>query len=108
LIILQKTKGGWEMSGPPAVLVDRHSATHGREWESDGQFIQPVNRNHSELVKFSNREDEYQTVLRYLSTFRKNACSVIRDRFHVDDEAGECFSLLRRTYSYPNLSLDLY
>jgi hypothetical protein len=58
----QRTKGGWEMNGPPAVLVDRHSATHGREWESDGQFIQPVNRNHSELVKFSNRDDEYQTV----------------------------------------------
>jgi protein SERAC1 len=96
------------MNGPPAVLVDRHSATHGREWESDGQFIQPVNRNHSELVKFSNRDDEYQTVLRYLSTFTKNACSVIRDRFHVDDEACECFSLLRRTYSCPNLSLDLY
>jgi protein SERAC1 len=94
LKILQRIKGGWEMNGPPAVLVDRHSATHGREWESDGQFIQPVNRNHSELVKFSNRDDEYQTVLRYLSTFRKNACSVIRDRFHVNGETSEYFSLL--------------
>jgi hypothetical protein len=85
------------MSGPPAVLVDRYSATHGREWESDGQFIQPVNRNHSELMKFSNRDDEYQTVLRYLSTFTKNACSVIGDRFHANGETGECFSLLQRT-----------
>jgi protein SERAC1 len=97
LNIPQRTKGGWEMSGPPAVLVDRHSATHGREWESDGQFIQPVNRNHSELVKFSNRDDEYQTVLRYLSTFRKNACSVIRDRFHVNGENSEYFLLPPRT-----------
>jgi hypothetical protein len=85
------------MDGLPAVLVDRHSATHGREWESYGQFIQPVNRSHSELVKFSNHDDEYQTVLRYLLTFRKNACSVIRDRFYANGEESECFLLLLRT-----------
>ena len=89
MTILQNIEGGWEMDGPPAVLVDRHSATHSREWESDGQFIQPVNRNHSELVKFSNHDDEYQTVLRHLSTFRKNACSVIRNRFNVDGANSE-------------------
>ena len=72
------------MDGPLAVLVDRHSATHGREWESDGQFIQPVNRNHSELVKFSKHDDDYQTVLRHLSAFKRNACRVIRDRFNAD------------------------
>jgi hypothetical protein len=77
------------MDGLLAVLVDRHSATHGREWESDGQFIQPVNRNHSELVKFSNHDDDYQTVLRHLSTFRKNASNVIRHRFNVDGEKSE-------------------
>jgi protein SERAC1 len=91
------------MDGPPAVLVDRHSATHGREWESDGQFIQPVNRNHSELVKFSKYDDEYQTVLRHLSTFRKSAGSVIKDRFNVDGENSEYLSLLRIQY-YHNLS----
>lgn len=84
------------MDGPPAVLVDRHSATHGREWESDGQFIQPVDRNHSDLVKFSNYDDEYQTVLRHLSKFREKACSAIKERFNVDGENGEHLSLLRK------------
>jgi hypothetical protein len=83
------------MDGPPAVLVGRHSATHGREWESDGRLIQPVNRNHSELVKFSKYDDEYQTVLRHLSTFRNEACNVIKDRFNIDGENGEYLSLLR-------------
>ena len=77
------------MDGPPTVLVDRHSATHAREWESDGQFVQPFNRNHSELVKFSNHDDDYQTVLRHLSKFRTISCNVIRDRFFVDGRNSE-------------------
>jgi hypothetical protein len=73
------------MGGPPAVLVDSHSATHGREWESDGRYIQPINRNHSELVKYSQHDEEYRTVLRHLSTFRQNASRVIRARFNNSD-----------------------
>lgn len=47
----------WKMSGPPAKLVDRSSATHGRPWEIDERFIQPIHRDHSGLVKFRSRND---------------------------------------------------
>jgi len=73
--------GRWEMKGLPAVSVDVHSATSGREWESSTKFLHPIDRNHSELVKFSKQDSDYQTVLHYLSTFKKDASNVIRARF---------------------------
>ncbi|CAG9993969.1 unnamed protein product [Clonostachys byssicola] len=48
---LQGTSGKWELSGPFEVLVDISSATYG----SDSQH--PVNRNHSELVKYNSQYD---------------------------------------------------
>ncbi|KAH7308576.1 hypothetical protein B0I35DRAFT_442232 [Stachybotrys elegans] len=56
----------WSMSGPPTVLVDRESATHGRSWETSGRFVLGLNRNHSDLVKFSRSSDDYELVLGYL------------------------------------------
>lgn len=47
----------WKMAGPQAKLVDRSSATHGRRWERNERFVQPIDRDHSELVKFRNRND---------------------------------------------------
>jgi hypothetical protein len=69
------------MKGPSAVLVDVHSATSGREWESSSKFIHAINRNHSELVKFSKQDSDYQTVLHHLATFKRDAYNAIRTRF---------------------------
>lgn len=52
-----KVDGKWKMSGPLAKLVDRSSATHGRPWERDERFVQPIDRDHSGLVKFRSRND---------------------------------------------------
>ncbi|KAM0345457.1 hypothetical protein ACHAPU_006384 [Fusarium lateritium] len=50
--------GKWEMSGPSEVLVDVFSATCGC------QKLYPINRNHSEMVKFSGVHDRlYQRVI---------------------------------------------
>lgn len=52
------------MSGPSTVLVDRHSATSGRPWESGTDFVYPVNESHSGIVKFRNKHDEtYEMIL---------------------------------------------
>lgn len=49
------------MTGPDALLVDPHSATNGRACTSvqDNHFVEPINRTHSEVVKFPHREDPY-------------------------------------------------
>lgn len=47
----------WRMAGPRAKLVDRSSATHGCPWQRNERFVQPIDRDHSELVKFRNRND---------------------------------------------------
>lgn len=49
--------GSWKMAGPPVILVGKSSATHGHPWKDDESFVQPINRDHSELVKFRNRTD---------------------------------------------------
>ncbi|KAG8350059.1 hypothetical protein FVEN_g11795 [Fusarium venenatum] len=49
--------GKWKMCGQPVELVDRFSATHGRSWEMKERYVQPIDRNHSELVKFYGRTD---------------------------------------------------
>lgn len=55
------------MTGRLVVLVDSHSATHGRPNDSDGHRVYPIDCSHSELVKFSSSYDEaYTTVLEYL------------------------------------------
>jgi len=84
------------MSGQSTVLVDPPSAAHSQECESE-----PINRTHSELVKYSHQDEDYQTVLRHLSTFRQNACSVIQERFN-DGDAGQYPYCLTLTTMVPN------
>ncbi|KAL7780982.1 ankyrin repeat protein [Trichoderma afarasin] len=50
--------GKWKLSGDPKVLVDVSSATYG----SNNQH--PINRNHSEMVKYNNQYDELYTRVR--------------------------------------------
>ena len=45
------------MTGPKDVLVGISSATHGRPWETGRLYVCPIDRNHSELVKFTRAHD---------------------------------------------------
>lgn len=59
-----KIDGRWKMAGPPAVLVTKESATHGRLFEDD---IVPIDKTHSEIVKFEGPQDNlYYLVLHHL------------------------------------------
>ena len=71
------------MKGKSAVLVHSSSATHGRPWECEAHHVQPIGKTHSDLVKFSIRDDVYDRVLYVLREFTISAVTVIRDRFMV-------------------------
>ena len=64
--------GKWQMSGPPTILVSRFSAMHSRPHEAELQNARPINKAHSDMVKFTDEHDnDYQIalgVLRRLST----------------------------------------
>ena len=69
------------MEGDTAVLVSSSSATHGRPWETDARYSQAVNRNHSDLVKYSMKDQDYIIVLEHLRESSRSAERVIRFRF---------------------------
>ena len=52
------------MTGPCEVLVTQPSATHCRPWEGGPEHICPINRTHSEMVKFGLEDAEYEKVLK--------------------------------------------
>ncbi|CAG9990679.1 unnamed protein product [Clonostachys byssicola] len=55
--------GKLSITGKPVVLVDKASATHGRPWEMNNQFIIPLQRTHSDLVKFDSKySHDYEKV----------------------------------------------
>lgn len=78
---LFQVDGKWKMKGDAAVLVSSSSATHGRPWETDAQYSQAVNRNHSDLVKYSMKDQDYIIVLEHLRESSRSAERVIRFRF---------------------------
>ena len=68
------------MLGPRAVLVDRFSATYPRPWDSE-TFFEGLNRTHSDLVKFSPGDIDYQRVLSVLGDITSKAAALITSRF---------------------------
>lgn len=50
------------MAGPPAMLVEIPSATLGTQ----NEHVEPIDRTHSELVKFSEHDTIYLRVVQYL------------------------------------------
>ncbi|KAJ5675776.1 hypothetical protein N7462_008673 [Penicillium macrosclerotiorum] len=65
---LKLDNGQWKMAATPKkILVDRDSATDGKLWSASYDNIHPLNRNHSDLVKFSSPNDaDFQRVVRIL------------------------------------------
>jgi hypothetical protein len=78
------------MDGPLTVLVDIYSATQGRSWENTDRFIEAINKDHSNLVKFHRNDEAYERVLGHLKRFAQQATVVIPKRFeHQLYEAEE-------------------
>lgn len=77
------TLGKWTMSGDYAILVDRFSAKSGRQWEESHSFLQPINGNHSDMVKFSEYDDVGAIVVNFLIRFARTAPAVIKDRIGI-------------------------
>jgi hypothetical protein len=68
------------MTGPPAILVDKHSSMQGGQWEHEINQI-GLNRNHSDLVKFHRYDEEYELICSRLRLFITHAAGVIAQRF---------------------------
>ena len=77
---MKDTNGKWSMSGEYAVLVDRYSARSGRLWEESPSFLQPIARNHSDMVKFSEYDDVGVIVANFLVRFARAAPAIIENR----------------------------
>jgi hypothetical protein len=69
------------MEGPTTVLVNSSSATQSRPWETDVRYSQAMNRNHSNLVKYSFKDQDYIVVLEHLRVSSREAKRIIRPRF---------------------------
>ena len=69
------------MKGSPSLLVDKYSASNGRQWEQDQNFVIGLPKDHSNLVKFSERDESYSRVRHYLQKLVSKAVSVIQSRF---------------------------
>ena len=72
--------GRWALAGENVRLVDQSSATESLPLEPISH-TQAVNRNHSEMVKFSSKDTLYQIVLSYLDPFAEEALEAIHARF---------------------------
>jgi hypothetical protein len=70
------------MAGIPTVLVDQESATHSRSWERSGRFVLGLNRDHSDLVKFSRGCDNYTLVLGRLRDMLSNGENIVAARLN--------------------------
>jgi hypothetical protein len=67
----------WKMTGPLRVLVDSSSARHGRPWEDEAHHCLALKRTHSELVKFSKIDGDYERVLTILKRMASAAVLAI-------------------------------
>ncbi|TFB01142.1 Ankyrin repeat domain-containing protein 50 [Trichoderma ghanense] len=66
-------EGRWSMTGEPAVLVSKASATHCRPWENGPEHTCAIYRTHSEMVKFADQDPEYDKVLGRLESLARRA-----------------------------------
>ena len=68
------------MNGFRALLVDKASASNGRHWEQDRNFVIGLPKDHSNLVKFSERDACYDRFCQYLERLVNKAGAVIQSR----------------------------
>ncbi|OTA02427.1 hypothetical protein A9Z42_0027950 [Trichoderma parareesei] len=71
-------EGRWSMTGEPAILVSKASATHCRPWESGPEHTCAIHRTHSDMVKFADQDPEYDKVLGRIASLAKRAVHMRR------------------------------
>ncbi|KAH8897563.1 hypothetical protein GQ53DRAFT_712018 [Thozetella sp. PMI_491] len=93
---IQDLNGKWEMDGPRAVLVSPQSATHCRPWEDGPEYRCPINRTHSEMVKFGHHDEEYDKVIERIKGLARRAISSARGplRPHLSQRELDCLKSL--------------
>ncbi|VUC34805.1 unnamed protein product [Clonostachys rosea] len=83
----QDEAGQWKMNGPPTVLVSKESATHRRSWAPGSEQLCAINRNHSEIVKFSPHDNDYENALQLIKGIAQRAASVGRQLLQAGNMA---------------------
>jgi hypothetical protein len=74
----------WSRTGALKRLVDFQSATLGRSWERDEEYMIGLRGNHSSIVKLPQyRNDSYDKIYDVLSTLLAVASRVINARFEL-------------------------
>lgn len=68
------------MAGPQKVLVPRFSATRPRLWDSES-YDEGLDRTHSDLVKYSVHDVDYERVLRILGEIASKATATLTLRY---------------------------
>ena len=68
------------MAGPKKVLVNRFSATRPRLWDSE-KYDESLDRTHSDLVKFSVNDVDYERVHRRLREVASEATATLTSRY---------------------------
>ena len=63
------------MTGENKVRVTKSSATHCRPWEDSNDHLCPIDCDHSDIVKFSAHDGNYDTVLTILQGMVERAAS---------------------------------
>ncbi len=79
----QTAEGKWARTGPCVVLVNETSATHSRPGEDLAHNVQAIDRTHSDMVKFSRRDEAYNLVLSFIQEFADAATAVVEARFRA-------------------------
>ncbi|KAL6697259.1 nacht and ankyrin domain-containing protein [Trichoderma pleuroticola] len=93
---LRDERDRWTMSGEPAVLVSKASATHCRHGENGPENICAINRTHSEMIKFSQEDPEYDQVLGRIKSLARRAI-ITRGKLippHLSPEEQKCLHSL--------------
>ena len=92
------------MSGPPAILVNASSATHSRPGEDQAHDIHAVNRSHSEMLKLSRRDVDYNIVLGFLEEYVISAPDIIEARFIEEKRGGTALNAFCFIFIYASLT----
>jgi hypothetical protein len=75
------------MTGKAEVLVAKPSATHCRPWEESNDYLCPINRDHSDMVKFRSNDNNYDIVLVTLRRMVSRATKEKRCMPQKDEES---------------------
>lgn len=103
--------GKWRMAGPPEVLVDKDSATDGREddpGEGDPDLsrrrpFEPIHRTHSELVKYREHDEYYQRVKQCISKLESEMSKENMERPEQKQELQAETDACMRSLAFPEM-----